>query len=213
MLTGRHRPPAAARTLAGALAEVGYDTAVFPGIPELSGALLDGFETVDAGTLRAPLGGASRGEGAVEAFLRWLGHRPGSKPFFALLAIDRPRLPFSSPRPFDRTFFPVGKEPSPTALDSRRVVVRLARGRDSETGAYTLKRWRVSERGAGGEIVQITLKPDNGDFRPIILSPQSGDLRIVAEFIEADVIQMPVQFVLLQQFLVRAIGQQAAFVE
>jgi len=41
--------------------------------------------------------------------------------------------------------FPVGDEPSPMSLDGRRVVARLASTSDPETGAYTLKRWKVAK--------------------------------------------------------------------
>ena len=81
--------------------------------------------------------------------------------------------------------FPVGKEPSLTALDNRRVIVQLnGTAQDAETGRYTLKRWRVTKRSATGEVEEVTLGPDNHDFKPIVLTPAIGDVRVVAEFME-----------------------------
>ncbi len=45
--------------------------------------------------------------------------------------------------------FPVEGQLPPTALDGRRVVVRLASNSDPETGRYTLKRRRVTKGGRG----------------------------------------------------------------
>jgi type III restriction enzyme len=82
--------------------------------------------------------------------------------------------------------FPVGKEPSLTALDNRRVIVQLnGKAQDPETGRYTLKRWRVTRRAPTGEVEEITLGPDNHDFKPIVLTPASGQVRVVAEFMES----------------------------
>jgi hypothetical protein len=52
--------------------------------------------------------------------------------------------------------------PAVTALDGRRVVVRLASETDTETGApYTLKRWKVSKVSSEGVVLEIELRPDN----------------------------------------------------
>ena len=64
----------------------------------------------------------------------------------------------------------MGKEPSLTALDNRRVIVQLnGKAHDPETGRYTLKRWRVTKRAATGEVEEVTLGPDNHAFKPIVL--------------------------------------------
>jgi Peptidase S24-like len=81
--------------------------------------------------------------------------------------------------------FPVGKEPSLTALDNRRVIVQLnGKAQDPETGRYTLKRWRVTRRAPSGEVEEVTLGPDNHDFKPVVLTPASGEVRVVAEYME-----------------------------
>jgi type III restriction enzyme len=80
--------------------------------------------------------------------------------------------------------FPVGNQPVATALDGRRVVVRLPSKADPETGAYTLKRWKVTKVGAGGEILEVTLRPDNKALKPIVVTPEKGDVRVVAEYLE-----------------------------
>ncbi|MGB8930822.1 MAG: S24 family peptidase, partial [Anaeromyxobacteraceae bacterium] len=77
--------------------------------------------------------------------------------------------------------FPIGKEASLTALDNRRVIVQLnGKDQDPENGRYTLKRWRVTRRAATGAVEEVTLRPDNHDFKPILLTPADGDVRVVA---------------------------------
>jgi SOS-response transcriptional repressor LexA len=81
--------------------------------------------------------------------------------------------------------FSTSAQISPTSLDGRRVVVRLASDSDPETGAYTLKRWKVTKLSQGGQVSEVALRPDNRDFEPVILTPESGiDVRVVAEFLE-----------------------------
>ncbi|WP_426745957.1 S24 family peptidase [Myxococcus faecalis] len=80
--------------------------------------------------------------------------------------------------------FPVGNEPSETALDGRRVVVRLSSKADPETGAYTLKRWKVTKVGDDGKILEVTLRPDNKALKPIIVEPEKDEVRVVAEYLE-----------------------------
>lgn len=79
--------------------------------------------------------------------------------------------------------FPADGQPSPTSLDGRRVVARLASRSDPETGAYTLKRWRVTKV-AGGEIQEVALRPDNKTLQPLVVTPADGDVRVVAEYLE-----------------------------
>ena len=80
--------------------------------------------------------------------------------------------------------FPADGQPSPTSLDGRRVVARLASRADPETGAYTLKRWKVTKVAAGGEITEVTLRPDNKALQPLVVTPADGDVRVVAEYLE-----------------------------
>jgi len=80
--------------------------------------------------------------------------------------------------------FAVGGQPSATGLDGRRVVARLSSDADPETGAYTLKRWKVTKVGAGGEVLEVTLRPDNKALAPIVVTPEAGDVRVVAEYLE-----------------------------
>ena len=80
--------------------------------------------------------------------------------------------------------FPADGQLSPTSLDGRRVVVRLASKDDPETGAYTLKRWKVTKVGAGGKILEVTLRPDNKALQPLVVTPADGDVRVVAEYLE-----------------------------
>ena len=80
--------------------------------------------------------------------------------------------------------FPADMQPTPTALDGRRVVVRLASKADPETGAYTLKRWKVTKMGTGGEILEVALRPDNKALHPLLITPADGDVRVVAEYLE-----------------------------
>ena len=80
--------------------------------------------------------------------------------------------------------FPVGNEPSETALDGRRIVVRLASKADPETGAYTLKRWKVTKVGADGKILEVTLRPDNKALKPIVVVPEMDEVRVVAKYLE-----------------------------
>ena len=79
--------------------------------------------------------------------------------------------------------FATSGQPSPMALDGRRVVVRLASEADPETGAYTLKRWKVSKLGGAGEILEVTLRPDNRDLKPLLVTPSSSEVRVVAEYL------------------------------
>jgi hypothetical protein len=80
--------------------------------------------------------------------------------------------------------FPAGSVPSATALDGRRVLARLPSKLDPETGAYTLKRWKVTRVGSAGEILEVTLRPDNKALKPIVFSPAVGEVRVVAEYLE-----------------------------
>jgi phage repressor protein C with HTH and peptisase S24 domain len=81
--------------------------------------------------------------------------------------------------------FAGGVMPSPTALDGRRVVVELRGEEDPELGgAYTLKRWRVTKFAPEGGVVELTLMPDNPDFKPIRLRQEDGEVRAIAEFVE-----------------------------
>ncbi len=80
--------------------------------------------------------------------------------------------------------FPVEGQLPPTSLDGRRVVVRLASDSDPETGRYTLKRWHVTKVGEGGEIREVTLRPDNKALGAIVLTSADGDVRVVAEYLE-----------------------------
>lgn len=79
--------------------------------------------------------------------------------------------------------FAADGQPSATSLDGRRVVARLTSRTDPETGAYTLKRWKVTKM-ASGEIQEVTLRPDNRAVQPIVVTPADGDLRVVAEYLE-----------------------------
>jgi hypothetical protein len=79
--------------------------------------------------------------------------------------------------------FSNGYQPSATAIDGRRVLVRLASKADPETGAYTLKRWKVSKFGGGGEILEVSLRPDNKAFKPLLVKAD-GDVSVVAEYLE-----------------------------
>lgn len=80
--------------------------------------------------------------------------------------------------------FPTGGQPMPMALDGRRVVARLPSKADPETGAYTLKRWKVTKIGVGGEILEVALRPDNKALEPLVVTPADGDVRVVAEYLE-----------------------------
>jgi len=80
--------------------------------------------------------------------------------------------------------FTADNQPSPNSLDGRRVVVRLASKNDAETGAYTLKRWKITKVSTGGEILEVTLRPDNKDLKPLVVKPADDEVRIVAEYLE-----------------------------
>jgi hypothetical protein len=80
--------------------------------------------------------------------------------------------------------FSARSQPSPMALDSRRVVASLQSGTDRETGAYTLKRWKVTKVSSGGEVVEVTLQPDNKALTPIVVMPANGRVPVVAEYLE-----------------------------
>jgi SOS-response transcriptional repressor LexA len=79
--------------------------------------------------------------------------------------------------------FPADAQPSPMSLDGRRVLVRLASRADPETGAYTLKRWKVTKV-SGEEIQEITLRPDNKALKPLHVTPSDNQVRVVAELLE-----------------------------
>jgi hypothetical protein len=76
------------------------------------------------------------------------------------------------------------EQPSATALDERRVVVQLPSKFDPETGAYTLKRWKVTKAAATGEVVEVALRPDNRALQPHVFAPADGKMRLVAEYLE-----------------------------
>ena len=80
--------------------------------------------------------------------------------------------------------FSIGAPPTPTALDGRRVVARLRTKVDTETGAYTLKRWKVTKLTTGGEILEITLRPDNKALNPLVVTSGDSDVQVVAEYLE-----------------------------
>lgn len=80
--------------------------------------------------------------------------------------------------------FPVSRQLSPTTLDGRRVVARLANKSDAETGAYTLKRWKVTRVGPDGAVLEATLRPDNRDLQPHVVKRDDADMRVVAEYLE-----------------------------
>jgi type III restriction enzyme len=80
--------------------------------------------------------------------------------------------------------FATGGQPSATALDGRRVVARLPSDADPETGTYTLKRWKVTKIGAGGEILDVTLRPENKSLKAFVVKPADGDVRVVAEYLQ-----------------------------
>ncbi len=80
--------------------------------------------------------------------------------------------------------FAADSTPSPRALDGRRVVVRLPSRSDPETGAYTLKRWKVTKVGSEGQIEEIALRPDDKTLKPLVLKPEDGEVRAVAEYLE-----------------------------
>jgi type III restriction enzyme len=79
--------------------------------------------------------------------------------------------------------FAADRQPSPTALDGRRVVVRLEPKADPETGSYTLKRWKVTKV-VTGEVHEVTLRPDNKAFSALVVTSSDGDIRVVAEYLE-----------------------------
>ncbi len=79
--------------------------------------------------------------------------------------------------------FPAHALLSPTTLDGRRVVVRLPSKADPETGAYTLKRWRVTKMGTDGKIQEVALRPDNKALQQLVIT-QADEVRVVAEYLE-----------------------------
>ncbi len=79
--------------------------------------------------------------------------------------------------------FPAQAPPSPTTLDGRRVVVRLPSEADPETGAYTLKRWKVTKIGTEGKAREVVLRPDNKTLQPFVIT-QADEVRVVAEYLE-----------------------------
>lgn len=80
--------------------------------------------------------------------------------------------------------FPADGQPSPMSLDGRRVVACVPSKLDPETGAYTLKRWKVTKVGGNSGILEITLRPDNNALQPIVVTPADGQVRVVAEYLE-----------------------------
>jgi len=81
--------------------------------------------------------------------------------------------------------FPDGAAPSPLGLDGRRVLVQYRDEKDPETGGqYTLKRWKVTQTGPDGGVVEVELRPDNPSFKSRRFKAHDGDLRVVAEFLE-----------------------------
>jgi hypothetical protein len=81
--------------------------------------------------------------------------------------------------------FPGGAAPAATALDGRRVVVRLREAADPEHGGgYTLKRWHVVKLGSDGGVQEVELRPDNPDFKSMRMRRTDGEIRVLAEFLE-----------------------------
>ena len=80
--------------------------------------------------------------------------------------------------------FPPDNQPSPISLDGRRIVARLTSKTDPETGAYTLKRWKVTKAAVGGAILEVTLRPDNKAAQPLLINPSDGAAPVVAEYLE-----------------------------
>jgi type III restriction enzyme len=83
-----------------------------------------------------------------------------------------------------RSFSAANNDSSVMTLDERRVVVSLTSKADSETGAYTFKRWKVTKVGSGGEPSEVTLRPDNKALKPLVVNPNDGGIRVVAEYLE-----------------------------
>ena len=79
--------------------------------------------------------------------------------------------------------FAGGDQPSAMGLDERRVVARLTSEVDSETGAYVLRRWKVTKVGSGGEALEVNLRPDNRALKSLVIDPTEG-AAVVAEFLE-----------------------------
>src|SRR5262249_23506851 len=79
---------------------------------------------------------------------------------------------------------PVGAELTPTTLDGRRVLARLRAKLDPETGSYTIKRWKVTRVGPGGEALEITLWPDNKALKPIVVTLPADEVQVLAEYLE-----------------------------
>jgi hypothetical protein len=76
--------------------------------------------------------------------------------------------------------------PAATALDGKRVIVRLAGETDADTGGpYTLRRWKVSKVSKDGIAVEIELRPDNYKYSAKTY-PVGGesDVYPIAEFLE-----------------------------
>jgi hypothetical protein len=48
----------------------------------------------------------------------------------------------------------------------------------------SLKRWKVTSKVVGGEIKEVTLRPDNKALQPIVVTPGDGDVRVIAECLE-----------------------------
>jgi len=77
-----------------------------------------------------------------------------------------------------------GTDMTPTSLDGRRVLALLRSKVDPETGRYTIKRWKVSKIGPGGEPLEVTLTPDNRALKPIVVAVGDEEVQVVAEYLE-----------------------------
>jgi hypothetical protein len=64
-------------------------------------------------------------------------------------------------------------------------VLALLRSKlDPETGKYTIKRWKVTKMGPGGEPLEVTLTPDNRALKPIVVTLADEEVQVVAEYLE-----------------------------
>ncbi len=77
------------------------------------------------------------------------------------------------------------RRPCSTALDGRRVVVRVRETVDPEHDeGYTLKRWRLATVGSDGVVKEVELYPDTPSFPPIHLRCEDGEIRALAQLLE-----------------------------
>jgi len=60
----------------------------------------------------------------------------------------------------------------------------LASTADPETGAYTLRRWKVTKIASAGGTLEVALQPDNKSFQPLVITSADRDVRVVAEYLE-----------------------------